>query len=188
MEVTKASTYNRPRNSKTHRAIIDAAATILDEEGYAKLTIERIAKLSGAGKPTIYRWWPNKTAILIELFDRETAHLVTIEDMGSTKKELAAWFTNLWHVWETSISGETFRSILAEVQSDPKALSFFNESYIPHRRQRLLNILKRAQARGELEGRDPNVIVDYCWGFNWYHLLTHSVPTIREIEEIVATV
>ena len=178
----------RPRNALTHQAILDAATVILRTEGYGKLTIERIAKVSGAGKPTIYRWWPNKTAILIEVFDRETTQLIAIEDVSSTQQEVIAWFTGVWHMWQHSIGGEAFRSIVAEIQSDPSALAFFNEVFVPHRRKLLRAILERAQARGELEGRDIDVIVDYCWGFNWYHLLTGSVPTTRAVQEVVATV
>ena len=181
-------TTSSSRNPATHEAIINAAAEILREKGYAGLTIEGIAKRSGAGKPTIYRWWPNKIAILIELFDRETSRLLKIEDIGSTRQEVTEWFAILWEDWQTTVSGETYRSILAEVQSDPKALEFFNKSYIPHRRDILMDILKRAQDRGELTGRDLSVIVDYCCGFNWYYLLTHTVPTSKAIAEIVATI
>lgn len=174
-----------PRSSKTHAAIIEAAATILKEKGYAKLTIEGIARLSGAGKPTIYRWWPTKMAILIELYDRETTRLLTIEDTGSISQEVRQWFDILWHDWQTTVSGETYRSILAEIQSDPKGLEFFNNSYIPRRREILMTILRRAKKRGELEGRDLEAIVDYCCGFNWYYLLTHTVPSDTAINEVI---
>ncbi len=188
MNNSHPATATSSRNTATHAAIIDAAAAILEEKGYAGLTIEGIAKRSGAGKPTIYRWWPNKIAILIELFDRETSRLLKIEDVGSTRKEVTGWFVILWEDWQTTVSGETYRSILAEIQSDPKALDFFNKSYIPHRRDILMDILRRAQDRGELAGRDLSVIVDYCCGFNWYYLLTHTVPTRKTIEEVVDTI
>lgn len=178
----------RPRSETTHKAIMQAAAKILDEEGYAKLTIERIAKLSGAGKPTIYRWWPNKTAILIELFSRDTTRQLIIDDLGSTEKELSIWFHTVWHFWNDSFGGEAFRSIMAEIQSDPKALEFFRENFLIPRRKLIRVILERAQARGELQGRNIDVIVNYCWGFNWYHLLTHTVPTDKEIQEVIDTV
>jgi AcrR family transcriptional regulator len=182
------TTNSHPRNTKTHAAIIEAAATILKEKGYAKLTIEGIARLSGAGKPTIYRWWPTKMAILIELYDRETTRLLTIEDIGSTQQEVREWFDILWHDWQTTVSGETYRSILAEIQSDPKGLEFFNNSYIPRRRQILMTILTRSKKRGELRGRDLEAIIDYCCGFNWYYLLTHTVPSGAAIDEVIRSI
>lgn len=178
----------RPRSDATHKAILKAASTILREKGYAKLTIEGIAKLSGAGKPTIYRWWPTKMAILIELYDRETTKLLAINETGSLQDEMTQWFNILWNDWQTTVSGETYRSILAEIQSDPKGLDFFNQSYIPRRREILLQILKRAQNRGELKNRNLEAIVDYCCGFNWYYLLTHTSPSEDAIRDVVKSV
>jgi len=188
METSLPSQPRRPRNADTHQAIITAAVRILKQEGLAKFTIERIAQLSGAGKPTIYRWWPNKTALLIEVFNTETNSYVTIPDLNSTHKELHAWFKGVWNMWQTSASGPAFRAILAQIQSDQTAMAFFNESFVPHRRKLLFDILERAQNRGELAGRDLDVIIDYCWGFNWYHLLTGTVPADAEILEVIETV
>ena len=59
------------RNPESHAAILDAAAALLAEHGYAGVTFEAVARRAGAGKPTLYRWWPNKAALLIEVYDRE---------------------------------------------------------------------------------------------------------------------
>ncbi|HYH74702.1 MAG TPA: TetR/AcrR family transcriptional regulator [Candidatus Saccharimonadales bacterium] len=178
----------RPRSAASHQAIIAAAVRILSEQGPAAFTIERVAKVSGTGKPTIYRWWPSKTALLIEVFDHETAAYVAIPDLHSTYDELLTWFNGVWDMWQTSVGGAAFRVILAEIQSDQQALQFFNDAFVVHRRARLLAVLQRAQQRGELQGRDLEVIVDYCWGFNWYHLLTHTTPSQAAIREVIATV
>jgi AcrR family transcriptional regulator len=178
----------RPRSDKTHQAILEAASTILKEKGYSKLTFEGIARLSGAGKPTIYRWWPTKMAILIELYDRETTQLLAIDDVGSLKNEVTQWFSILWDDWQSTVSGETYRSILAEVQSDPRGLEFFNKSYLPKRRNILMQILLRAKERGALQGRSLDTIVDYCCGFNWYYLLTRTAPSKEAIGDVVKSI
>ena len=38
------------------------------ERGYAAVTTETIAKAAGAGKQTLYRWWPSKAAIVLDAF------------------------------------------------------------------------------------------------------------------------
>ena len=43
-------------------AILVAAAELIAEVGYRKLSIEAIAARAGVGKQTIYRWWPSKGA------------------------------------------------------------------------------------------------------------------------------
>jgi AcrR family transcriptional regulator len=44
---------------------LQAAQQILLTEGFAKLSIERVASLTGLGKPTLYRRWPNAGALAI---------------------------------------------------------------------------------------------------------------------------
>ncbi|RFA12895.1 hypothetical protein B7R22_14720 [Subtercola boreus] len=39
---------------------------LVAEQGYARVTIEGIALRARVGKPTIYRWWQSKNAILAE--------------------------------------------------------------------------------------------------------------------------
>ena len=40
------------------------------EEGIAGFSIEAVAKRARAGKPTIYKWWPGKTALLLDVYHR----------------------------------------------------------------------------------------------------------------------
>src|SRR5579864_6467527 len=66
---TRPRTGNR-RNPLLHQAIIDAATEVLAKEGPTRFTIEAVAKLAGCGKPTIYRWWPSRPALLLEVFEQ----------------------------------------------------------------------------------------------------------------------
>ena len=56
------------RNEASRRAILAAAFELVQEVGYAKLSIEGIAARAGVGKQTIYRWWPSKGAVLFDAF------------------------------------------------------------------------------------------------------------------------
>src|SRR5438128_6221717 len=48
----------------SHAAIMDAVYTLLQEKSVRDLTIEEVAKRAKVGKPTIYRWWPSKAALV----------------------------------------------------------------------------------------------------------------------------
>ena len=55
----------RPRQESYDQAILDAALEILNAKGYAGLSIDGVAARAGVGRPTIYRRWPSKPALVI---------------------------------------------------------------------------------------------------------------------------
>lgn len=52
--------------ARSRDAILDATRQLLREVGYARLSIEAVAKRAGVGKPTIYRWWPDKAQLVFD--------------------------------------------------------------------------------------------------------------------------
>src|ERR1700760_1356666 len=82
-------TGNR-RNPMLHQAIINAATEVLAREGPTRFTIEAVAKLAGCGKPTIYRWWPSRPALLLEVYE----HLVEKELLPTEGQDLANDLSN----------------------------------------------------------------------------------------------
>ena len=50
----------RPRNSEIDDLILKTARALLTEGGYEAMTFEAIGKMTGIGRPTIYRRWPSK--------------------------------------------------------------------------------------------------------------------------------
>jgi AcrR family transcriptional regulator len=66
MSVSKKPARGRPRDEQARRAILDAAYSLVQERGYARVTTADIAVRAGAGKQTIYRWWPSKGALVLD--------------------------------------------------------------------------------------------------------------------------
>ena len=77
MAASKRST-GRPRSQASHEAIVQAAAELLDKKPYNEISIEAIAALAGVSKATIYRWWPNKVALVIEVLTEQALHMPQI--------------------------------------------------------------------------------------------------------------
>jgi AcrR family transcriptional regulator len=74
---------NRPRRqAKQDRArvtvdvVLEAAARILMEQGYAAATTNRIAEAAGVSVGTIYEYFANKEEVFDALIQREIDHLV----------------------------------------------------------------------------------------------------------------
>lgn len=87
----------RPRSEAAHRAVLDAAARLLDATPYEEITVEGIAAEAKVGKQTIYRWWPNKAAVVLEaiLAGHARLELAPVPDTGDLRADLTAWMDTM---------------------------------------------------------------------------------------------
>src|SRR3954454_6219763 len=58
----------RPRSERVRAAILAAANRLLEAGSVRELTIEAGAHEAGVGKPTVYRRWPTKAALVMDAF------------------------------------------------------------------------------------------------------------------------
>ena len=173
------------RNRATHAAIIEASIAILNERGYGGFTIDAVARRCGAGKPTIYRWWKSKSELFMELYNRESAAMMPVEDLGSMRAELVAQIKSIFHFWRTTACGRAFRGMIAELQADARSLAQLRDQFMPPRRDLARTILERAQRRGELAADHIGTALDLLYGFSIYHLITDQLQDEGAIEAMV---
>lgn len=158
------------RNPDSEEAILAAAETILIEEGFSAFSIEAVARRAKAGKPTIYRWWPSKAALLLDVYHRQKQDM-SVADSGDVRKDLALFVKGLLSFWQDN-GGAVFRSVIAEAQSDPATLEALR-NYLLQRWQQTGDIIKRGQERGEIKpGIHPELLIEILSGFAWSRLLT----------------
>ena len=78
MATAKAKALQPRKQGKQQRAVVtrqrilDAAAHVLATHGYAAGTTNRVAEAAGVSIGSLYQYFPNKDAILVEL---ATAHV-----------------------------------------------------------------------------------------------------------------
>ncbi|TGQ70863.1 TetR/AcrR family transcriptional regulator [Mesorhizobium sp. M00.F.Ca.ET.186.01.1.1] len=161
------------RNPQSADAILEAAEAVLVEAGYAGFSIEAVARRARAGKPTIYRWWPSKAALLLEVYQR--GKRVEVPDTGKLDDDLVGFLKNLFFHWRETSSGSVFRSLIAEAQSDESA-ALALAGYAAGRRSHTGEIIERARARGEIAaGIDAALVADLVASYAWRHLLTNQL-------------
>ena len=56
-----------PRVERTRQLVLATAAAILEEQGWEAVTHVAVAERSGVGRSTLYRHWPDATALVIEV-------------------------------------------------------------------------------------------------------------------------
>lgn len=160
------------RSDASHQAILDAAERLLAEKGPAGLTFEAVARLAGAGKPTIYRWWPTRTALMLEVYDRHKSDALSRPDTGSLGGDLTILLRDLWRFWREGPAGRAYAAIITDAQNDEAAKHQFAvvlaDPDFP-----LTPIFARAVARGEIaDAARAAVLREYVAALNWFRLLT----------------
>lgn len=138
------------RSTARHRTILEAAAALAGEVGYAAATIEAIAARAGAGKQTIYRWWPSKAALYLEVY----THLVPASelraDTGSVTADLSATLARLFALYRDTPAATILGGLITEAQADDAAARVLRDGLVVGRRRLLIEPIERGIARGEL--------------------------------------
>lgn len=159
------------RNPDTEEAVLAAAEDILEESGLAGFSIEAVARRARAGKPTIYRWWPDKTALLLAVYHRQKPPAVHT-DTGSVEEDVTRFLLHLLGHWGGSGAGEVFRYLVADAQTNTRAAETLRD-YAAARRAQTGVLFARGVARGELRADiDPELGAEMLSAIAWQRLLT----------------
>ena len=178
------------RNSSTHDAILDAAQRLVRRRGYNRVTIEAIAAAAGAGKQTIYRWWPSKAALYLELYEGLVAEDKLRFDTGSVAGDLRFLLRRLFRILAATPARAILAGLIAETQSDPRVSKALIAHLVRGRRHLIRVVFERGQARGEIRGSaDIDFAVDTISGSVWFRLLLgHQALDNRFADKLVAQI
>lgn len=172
------------RNPESHEAILEAAEAILAEQGYAGFSIEAVARRAKAGKPTIYRWWPSKAHLLLDVYTRLKENMLE-PDTGTLEGDFRVFLTNLLAFW-AGAPGDVFRSLIAEAQTDARAGEALRE-YCVDRIRHTAKLIERAKARGEVRPDvDSLAGSDLLSSYAWKLLLTGRLEGVGDEVAAVA--
>ena len=154
----------RPRSEAARVAIVRSALDLLGKKGFADLTIEDVAARANVGKATVYRWWPNKAALVADAFASSATRRLHFPDTGSLFSDLRRQMRQLIKVFR-SPRGKIVSALLGGGQTDKELISAFRERFLLPRRQEAYATLQRAVRRGELHRSiDMDLLLDSLYG------------------------
>jgi len=137
---------------------------LLGENGFPDLTIEAVAAHARVGKATVYRWWPNKAALIADAFANSTTRKLHFPDTGSVRADMNQQMRQVIKIF-LSPRGRILAAILAAGQSDKDLIAAFRERFMRPRRQDAYATLRRGIARHELrKGLDLDLVLDSLYG------------------------
>lgn len=157
----------RRRSVHKHRAILAAAADWVAQAGYGAVTVEGVAKRAGVGKQTIYRWWPSKAALLVELYtDIVSREALLVSTEGSLRQRLTTLLGALFRLYRRSCAGAILIGLIGEASSDASVRALLREGLVAGREDIVTGLVAAANRTGESRadaGAVNEVIIAVVW-------------------------
>jgi AcrR family transcriptional regulator len=153
-------------------AVVDAVFAELAETGYGRLSMQRVAARAGVGKSALYRRWPGKQEMVLDVVSRLGVRTDPPPDTGSLVGDLRA----LAHDMRDWLTLPRLRPIaadlLAEVDRNPELGRSFRAMLAGPRRERARAVLDAAAARGEIpdDGALLDLVVDVLGSAPYWRL------------------
>jgi AcrR family transcriptional regulator len=179
----------RPRSEQARQAILRTTLKILGKNGFSDFKIEEVAAHASVGKATVYRWWPNKGALIADAFASSTTRKLRFPDTGSVYADMSQQMRQLIKVFR-SRRGRIVSAILAAGQSDKDLIEAFRERFLWPRRREAYATLRRGIERGELrKDLDPDLLLDSLYGPIYMRfLIQHDRLTPEFVDRLCALV
>ena len=176
----------KPTN--THARALSTAGEILRREGYCRLTMERVAAESGVAKTTLYRRWPTKAALCMELYFNVANRELQDPDTGNIASDLRHILTTVVQLQTRTIAGPALIGLIAEAHISPDTSATFLAEFAERRREITRRVLRRAIQRGELHaGTDIDLVIDALGGATTFRLLQRHAPLSRKFAQALVS-
>ncbi len=162
----------RPRSESSRRAILESTRRLLTHVSVQKLSIEAIARKAGVGKTTIYRWWPNKSAVVMEAIFSQPAFNNIMQTPRNADEGVRAQIDKLCRQLSAK-NGRTVAEIIGEAQSEPEALKIFINSFLQERYNTLSSYIEGGKQTGEFaQDIDTDSAIDVILGPIFFRLIS----------------
>ncbi|AXY23707.1 TetR/AcrR family transcriptional regulator [Komagataeibacter saccharivorans] len=146
-------------SAQLDRHVLDVATALFVEQGYAATSLERIARVAGCSKASLYRRYPSKEALFRAvvaargklLLEEASAVEASSTDPLAATREIALFFLDFMLRPETL---EAYRIIIADGHRIPSVAEEMRETIVDPFVATLGRLLKTAADRGYIESTD----------------------------------
>ncbi|MFI6417600.1 TetR/AcrR family transcriptional regulator [Streptomyces sp. NPDC050842] len=158
-------------------AIRDAVFEELAAVGFARMSIEGIARRAGVGKTAVYRRWKSKLSLVLDLVGAFAAQGVPVPATGSLDGDVRALLEMASYALRHPIASQVIPDLLVEAARQPEIADAIREALLDGQQGVMARIVREAVARGELpEDTDPAVALDLVVGPLYWRLVVVRTP------------
>ena len=159
--------------------MLAAARELFEEGGYTAATIEAVAARSGVAKTTIYRWWPNRASLLVEVLAEVHTAAVPLPAGGEPLRAIVGELRDAAEALN-GLTGKLLTALIGEAQHDPEVRGELLEGLFRPRRAATARVIRRAQETGAIRPDvPPDIAADLLFGPLFYRMLVRHDPVTK---------
>ncbi|MFV2176258.1 TetR/AcrR family transcriptional regulator [Actinomadura sp. LOL_016] len=184
--MTETRRRGRPRNAGADEAILHAARDTLLRDGYAGLSMEKVAAEAGVGKPTVYRRWPSKAALVGDAVLRGFLGALSDDVFerhagDGAAERLTAWFRAYSAAATDARHAAMILALTAAAAESPHDAESLYRHHTRAQHEAIVSCLRAGVESGEFRAdADLAAVADALIGSVLYQLLTRtSAPPAR---------
>lgn len=166
--------------------VLTTVGELMLREGIAGLTFERVARLAGVSKTTLYKWWPSPGALALDGYFHAVERTLAFDATGDVRADVRQQLHAFAAVMRTA-GGRALLELIGAAQTDADLATAYRSLYSSERRALAYARLEQAQAQGQIRvDIDVRVLVDQLWGAVYHRLLVPDEPvTVAFIDAVV---
>jgi AcrR family transcriptional regulator len=175
----------RPRSARLDDALLGAGLAVILEHGYHGATFTEIARRTATGTPAIYRRWPTKAALAIDIVEH-VSEREPIPDTGSIRDDLVSFLTLRLQTWGTPLFRQLLLPLLLEGRTEGALATEVEERFLGYRRPLLARIRRSIEAGDLRADTKPGQLIDVLMGSVLMPMLFfQDLPALDEVGKIV---
>ncbi|GHH13303.1 TetR family transcriptional regulator [Streptomyces rubradiris] len=149
--------------------VTEAIRTAVFEElaavGYARMSIEGIARRAGVGKTAVYRRWRSKLHLVLDVVSAMAVTGFPVPDTGSLEGDLRLLYEVTSRALRHPVASQVIPDLQAEAARNPDLAEAFRKALRDGQEGVASRIVAAAEQRGELRaGADPELALDLISG------------------------
>jgi AcrR family transcriptional regulator len=169
----------RPRSVLVDDSVRLAVITLLERDGYNDLRVDDVAEMAGVSKTTIYRRWPTKAALIVDVLRSVKSQRVPMPTTGDFEDDLRSIIYDLYDSLEATPLARALPGLIAEKMSDPELARAIEELW--SERKKLVGAVIRRGIRSKQVRADLDVAttLDLLAATAYYRLFITGQPLDR---------
>ena len=142
----------RPKSASAHARVLEAAGLLFGEHGIDATSMDAIAEASGVSKATIYKHWPDKGALCLEVMSslHDFDSLPPFEPTVDVRSDLVAFLSRQPPRPRTELRSRLMPHLMAYAVRNPAFGRAWRAQAIDPPRLQVIALLNRAICEGRL--------------------------------------